>query len=599
MKKYFLLMAAFIAVIVNAQVGINTVNPNANTALEIVSQNNNQGIMIPRMTEAERNAISVNNVNDNSLMVYNTDEDCYNYYSKTDGEWKSLCGGVAKAVFSPSTDCSLYAIHGVYIRGKALDNSNYLSVTVNVAKAGAYNIIVDAFYSPGVSNGYGFATSGTFLNPGTYTINIPAQGTPINIHSTTGNPAVGDSLRFLFQGVDRTTEINCPLLVVPVLDDVATYALNCSSITVDGAYIKDTAMKASNTITMTVTVSTTGSYYITGTTDAGITFTGNGNFSTIGTHPVTLYGGGTPTVNTNIPVTIKSNSMSGNTTCTALAPITLPAMTYGIIGYGDYSWNSVRRNAFNSSAFGPSGIVKIQSFTQKWTASSASDGLTAINGNPKPDIVLYFSYGAAPTQQLSTALASYVRAGGVLIFGTYDYQDSEANYLLNGIFGAGAGTAIDQTSASDDNDYLIINNPNDPIINGPFGNLAGRYWGEDNLGSVIVTRLPPNSVQVCAANNLYTNASVNPDYSIIWYNDNLNFFYFGDSTGAITGASDNRNYPSRYGTVSSGVGGLPISKSYGRYASGSDYPYVYNSALELNAVAWGIKKAAISGINPH
>lgn len=69
-------MTALIAVSMNAQVGINTESPNANTALDVVSPRNNQGIMIPRMTEAQRNAISTSAA-DNSLMVYNTDEDCF------------------------------------------------------------------------------------------------------------------------------------------------------------------------------------------------------------------------------------------------------------------------------------------------------------------------------------------------------------------------------------------------------------------------------------------------------------------------------------------------------------------------------------------
>jgi hypothetical protein len=40
-----------------------------------------------------------------------------------------------------------------------------------------------------------------------------------------------------------------------------------------------------------------------------------------------------------------------------------------------------------------------------------------------------------------------------------------------------------------------------------------------------------------------------------------------------------------------------MSKSYD--PSGSNNQYVYDSALELNAVAWGKRKAAINGINPH
>lgn len=42
---------------------------------------------------------------------------------------------------------------------------------------------------------------------------------------------------------------------------------------------------------------------------------------------------------------------------------------------------------------------------------------------------------------------------------------------------------------------------------------------------------------------------------------------------------------------------LPASKLYG--PGSTNNRYVYNAALELNAVAFMIRKAAVSGINPY
>jgi hypothetical protein len=43
---------------------------------------------------------------------------------------------------------------------------------------------------------------------------------------------------------------------------------------------------------------------------------------------------------------------------------------------------------------------------------------------------------------------------------------------------------------------------------------------------------------------------------------------------------------------------MPLSKHYGPGDYNGVYrQYTFNAALELNAVAWAIRKAAISGIN--
>jgi hypothetical protein len=180
------------------------------------------------------------------------------------------------------------------------------------------------------------------------------------------------------------------------------------------------------------------------------------------------------------------------------------------------------------------------------------------------------------------------------MFGSRDDNSSEVNLILEGIFGSAYGNvAQQQTGGGSDFVYPIANNPNDPIINGPFGNLAGKYWGEDNVstGSIIVTKLPPGSVQVCSAMTPYGKPNHNPGYSIVWYNNSKNFMYFGDSTGSSHNNMATGECPAYYPSNKPGI------KRYG--PGGSNNQYVYNAALELNGVAWMIKRAAVSGINPH
>lgn len=55
-----------------SQVGINTTDPDASAALDIV--NDERGVLIPRMTTSQRIGI---NEPANSLLVFDTDENAY------------------------------------------------------------------------------------------------------------------------------------------------------------------------------------------------------------------------------------------------------------------------------------------------------------------------------------------------------------------------------------------------------------------------------------------------------------------------------------------------------------------------------------------
>ena len=87
-----------------AQVGINTSNPDSTAALDVSSTSG--GVLFPRMTEVERNAISSPAV---GLMIFNLDTKCINIFNGT--YWMELCGVFpsnhlyAEAIFvSPNGD---------------------------------------------------------------------------------------------------------------------------------------------------------------------------------------------------------------------------------------------------------------------------------------------------------------------------------------------------------------------------------------------------------------------------------------------------------------------------------------------------------------
>lgn len=383
----------------------------------------------------------------------------------------------------------------------------------------------------------------------------------------------------------------------------AKMSIVCSDIVVEGKYKKGEALTTSHQIKVKVNVEAAGVYRIYTPVTHGISFKAVGEFddTQLGEQWVTLKGEGTPSYVIAFPISVIMETQQGNVQCETTIPMTLPAMTYAIIGSGGYSWVSSERQAALNPAnpsFSSLGTFRIESFTEAWSASNASAAVTELQKTTKPDIILYFAYQAKPSVDLSAALAEYINAGGCVIYGSADNTEDSVNDMLEGVFGSrfaegqvsGTGGLSDGWANADS--YLINDLPDNPIVNGPFGNVAGKRWCEDSwsTGSVIMTSLPSGSVQICSASNDKSKAAVPAEYSIVWMNDAYNFVYFGDCVATSTSTSGNW-WPSRY--TSNGVPFI-ISQSYG-----GGKAEMANSILELNAVAWLINKAAVSGINEY
>jgi hypothetical protein len=224
-------------------------------------------------------------------------------------------------------------------------------------------------------------------------------------------------------------------------------------------------------------------------------------------------------------------------------------------------------------------------------------------------------------------LAEYVRAGGVVIYGSADYTgdgiyDADTvSPMLRAIFDYAAITAKDKDAITitDRADIIYpiydrINNSylrDDPIVNGPFGNLANvtggtafgdfKYLGDENNGTTYVINLPPGSIQIASAWTPHTEQNMIPESgSYAWYHPDYNFFYIGDSvdTYAINDTTT-FNAPAIYDYVGANATGRPGSKIYGQTAHYYGQQWTYNAVLEMNAVAWAMSRAASNGINPH
>jgi len=95
---------------------------------------------------------------------------------------------------------------------------------------------------------------------------------------------------------------------------------NCLGAVVSGTYYKDTAIKASNYVDVSVQVDTIGTYTISSDTVNGYYFKATGSFSATGAQTVRLVGGGKPlTAGTNI-FTVSYNGTFCEFTVTVTAP---------------------------------------------------------------------------------------------------------------------------------------------------------------------------------------------------------------------------------------------------------------------------------------
>lgn len=566
----------------NGAVGINTSTPNANSVLDIVSGDNNKGIMIPRLTEVQRNAIAINNTLDDGLAIYNTTENCLNYWSNTDNEWKSVCGQLGKSTFT--IDCSNVQVMGTYIQGVSQSISNYLNVTVNVTKRGKYTI-------KGItSNGYNFYAEGAFLSTGIQTVLVPGQGTPIAVQT--------DVIQMYANDVNTTCS---PAITCTVLNPAATFSMSCGSAIVNGVYSVGTALTASNTITLPVNVTALGSYSINTNTVDGISFSASGNFSATGIQNITLQGKGTPTSTNTKALTISSNSQGTvSTSCSVNVIMTIPIKTIVHIGGGAFGYSAQAYASYNminsTNNFGnaTNSKVKSQGFTHINLGDAPSDAaiLSAINN--KPDIVIIgYPYGI--TANAAQYLTDYLNSKGVVIaFSEFAINNQN---LLRTVF---SDNSITNNTRNFAGAIYTFANINDEILNGPFGDVRGKFWGEDASLTSTAVNLPLGSITVYSGASAYNSTNVYSGEITAFKHNSLNLIWIGDAgflSNQLLSGTFISNTIEPFATNSTNY---PIAKAYGT-AGGSlataGGAQVTNSIIFANMMAWAIKQAEFNGIN--
>ncbi|MDP4264493.1 MAG: hypothetical protein Q8941_18330 [Bacteroidota bacterium] len=191
----------------------------------------------------------------------------------------SFEGGIrATAVFTLNGapgGCMGASVAGLYTVGTALTAGNKVTIQVDVTTAGFYTLATTAL------NGMIFTSSGIFTATGPQAIELTGSGTPVAAGNTNIPVHAGGS--------------DCDFNVDVINSASASaFTVNCSSVVVNGVYAAGVPLGASNTASISVDVTATGTYSITTTTVNGITFSDSGIFTSTGIHTLTLKGSGIP-----------------------------------------------------------------------------------------------------------------------------------------------------------------------------------------------------------------------------------------------------------------------------------------------------------------
>lgn len=654
MKKqlFFLSLLLLLSPVLVAQVGINTETPNKFSELDIVNLISSdgktipKGILIPRMTEEERNKINLSSDSEkeqaNSLLIYNTTEGCYNYYMKEDKEWKSLCGKLGKAVFT--IDNCAVATFGEYKSGEATGPSHYLKMSVSVHKPGSYSISATAT-NPANNNGYFFTTDGEFLSSGTFEIIVPAMGTPKNYttplkdHFTialNGNRSNGNDPACTFEIEVKNSAIK------------PRYTMSCSGTKVFGEYYEEVSINdGSHYIEVVLNVEPTsyGATYEIQTNEVdGIKFYGTGQLLPQASQKVILQGTGVPFDNKDKKLYIRSNSESSSATCLATVYIIIPPKKVLSIGrhttpgycigaantvsnnmitdyknFGTASYSIVRYAGFkNVSNAIASNVIELNLANQNlgrtvyareggYFNGSTGDARLATylegtieNGQQvHPVDIVYIGWtGLAgevgdwvPNAAQMVILRNFLNRGGIIMCNNENINFNRA--FLRGIFNK---NDIDMTTGTGTNPagsvYQIENIQTDPVLNGPFGNIAGLYWGEDASTTVWASNLPMEDVLLYSNNKNLLSSSSNPIFGAgtLFRHRTLPLIWSGDG-GFTAGLNSDMGvccYPLRTGAKQIN------STSYTNHSVSRPYASNYkvsNSTFTANALAWCIKTA--------
>jgi hypothetical protein len=197
-------------------------------------------------------------------------------------------------IISPATgslkaangDCLPKTVGGVFIAGKAVGDTNFIQVSVNVKTTGNYVIKTNAV------NGYSFSSSGSFTGTGTNQVKLVANGKPTTAASNDFTVSFDTSVCQI--SITVVAEGGAVTATTPAAFTLAGAPNVCMNYVVLGSYVKDVALDTSSKVSISVNVTATGTYSVSTSTVNGYKFSGAGVFTKTGIQNMILTASGTP-----------------------------------------------------------------------------------------------------------------------------------------------------------------------------------------------------------------------------------------------------------------------------------------------------------------
>ncbi|ROI02134.1 hypothetical protein EGI16_14730 [Chryseobacterium sp. G0240] len=551
--KNYLLLMVFFANIVFSQVGIGTANPRG--ALDINKETTNtMGLVLPT-NENPNNLINPmgGNVAIGTIM-YDSALSCVRVFKSTG--WSNCLCDQCGPTPGFALDCSSGALSGTFTAGAAGSGSKVINYTN--ATGQSYGAISIA--STGVTGLTATAPAGTLAN-GNGSITLTISGTP----------SAAGTASFAVTIAGQTCTFN-----VQVNGNSPSFTLDCSSGAQVGTFTAQAQGVGTKIINYTgasgqsygsISIASTGVTGLTATAPAG-TLTGSGG--------ITLTITGTPSAAGVASFTV---SLGGQT---CMFTVNVGGQVFrrmNVLGLATEPWyaplgnNTYASRAMLTSAqnFGQNGTYPTSGFNIISNTSAQGQTLkNLINDNNIDIIIVGYNYNANATS--IPILEDFVKnKKGVLIY-SEEYQASLSAQLINRI--CGGTTTLGKIAGSQ---YDQLTDVNDPILNGPFGDIRGKIIGSDWTGTAYYVRSgTPSGVTVLA--NRFNDTST----PLMFKHNSLGFIYMGDSGWLGGSATDTRNTIFPIGMNASGV---PQTKPWvGNTTS-------YSGFLYANTIVWAVQYA--------
>ncbi|WP_121967371.1 hypothetical protein [Myroides sp. N17-2] len=500
---------------------------------------------------------------------------------------------VVPTSFDLVCDASKIQIRGEYREDSFLNKSNSILIPIKVLAPGVVDIELLGVIKGSTDVPIKFVAPSTILT---------FNGSD-NIQYVTLYPEVVNGKNIEIPVKSKTIEFNnitpnkggvfCPSFpITTVVQRSKNYTFDCNEsfafsagpVGKNNVFLLNTPLESGkHGISVNVNVGYAENYTIKTNTVNGVYFTKTGTFSddekTRGKATIVLdpIGKFTSAGNVMFNLTAEGLDVSTSPICSIIAKVkshdivvlSLGGANYGANSSSLYAGGAILKSPTN---FGPNGTVKVNSVTVLTTSAQGNALESFINANKVDIIVNVIGYNFSTATQ--DVLVSFVRdKKGVLIVG----DENTANSYTKNVIERLAGLTVGGSGISASGSFTMLNPVlssanSESIINGPFGNLAGKLMGNDAHNGWYYSNLPNSYIPL---------VSKQGDSNSIWAlkHRDLGFMFVGDG-GWFIGKKDYVNpviFPSNFDNQ-----GVPKPKSY------TDNGTVYNAVLYANALAWAI-----------